>query len=88
MDRERENQLTEIASRWEAICQVLEDGEVSDFMMSFPEVRRVWNLMHGGFKRGYKQALDDCGIAYGKDAERFLANMAEVDAEAEKRRKG
>ena len=41
MTREEENQLIFIAARWEAVCDVLDGEEVSDFMMSFPEVRRV-----------------------------------------------
>ena len=45
MTREEENQLIEIAARWEAVCDVLDGEEVSDFMMSFPEVRQVADLV-------------------------------------------
>ena len=45
MTREEENQLIEIAARWEAVCAVLDGEVVSDFMMSFPEVRRVADLV-------------------------------------------
>lgn len=44
MEREKENTLLMIASRWEAICDVLDGNEPSDFMMSFPEVRQVADL--------------------------------------------
>ena len=45
MTREEENQLIEIAARWVAIREILDGDEPSDFMLSFPEVRRVWDLM-------------------------------------------
>ena len=45
MTREEENQLIEIAARWEAVCDVLDGEDVSDFMMSFPEVRQVADLV-------------------------------------------
>ena len=45
MTREEENQLIEIAARYEAMCQALDGEEPSDFMLSFPEVRRVWDLV-------------------------------------------
>ncbi len=46
MDKERDkiSQLTLIAARHEAICDVLDGLEVSDFMLSFPEVRKVADL--------------------------------------------
>ena len=44
MNREKENELLMIAARWEAICDLLDEKEVSDFMLSFPEVREVANL--------------------------------------------
>ena len=37
--------LTEIAARWEAICDILEGEAPSDFMLSFPEVRQVAELV-------------------------------------------
>jgi hypothetical protein len=40
-----ENRLIEIAARWEAICNILQGETVSDFMLSFPEVRQVEDLM-------------------------------------------
>ena len=42
--REQESQLIEIASRWEWICAILDGEEVSDFALSFPEVRQVADL--------------------------------------------
>lgn len=33
-----------MATRWEAICEILEDKEPSDFMLSFSEVREVFDL--------------------------------------------
>jgi hypothetical protein len=53
MDREKENQLILIASRWEAICDILDGKEASDFMVSFPEVRQVADLY-----AAYKQAVE------------------------------
>lgn len=44
MDRDKENELIMIAARWEAVCEALEGKEPSDFMLSFPEVRKVWDL--------------------------------------------
>ena len=44
MDGEKENELIEIAARWEAICNILDGYEVSDFAMSFGEVREVADL--------------------------------------------
>jgi hypothetical protein len=43
-DREQENHLIMIAARWEAICNILDGEEPSDFMLSFPEVRQVFDL--------------------------------------------
>lgn len=39
--RERESELALIAARWEAICDILNGEEPSDFMLSFPDVREV-----------------------------------------------
>lgn len=44
MDREKENELILIATRWEAICDILNGEEPCDFLMSFPEVRQVADL--------------------------------------------
>ena len=33
--------LVLILSRWEAMCELIEGNEVSDFMISFPEVRKL-----------------------------------------------
>jgi hypothetical protein len=44
MDREQENNLIMIAARWGAICNILDGEEPSDFMLSFPEVRQVFDL--------------------------------------------
>lgn len=45
MDAERENKLVLIAARWEAICDILERKKVSDFLLSFPEVSQVADLV-------------------------------------------
>lgn len=45
MDKERENELIMIAARWESICDLLEGKEVDEFMLSFPEVRQVADLV-------------------------------------------
>ena len=37
-----------IAARWEAICALLRGEEVSDFMLSFPEVRQVSDMVGYG----------------------------------------
>ena len=45
------SELILIASRWEAICQLIKGEEVSDFMLSFPEVRQVSDMVgYGGIK--------------------------------------
>jgi len=46
MTRDEENRLLEIAARWEAVCGALEGKEPSDFMQSFPEVRRAYDLYY------------------------------------------
>ena len=43
--REKENELLMIATRWEAICDLLDGKEVSEFDLSFPEVRKVADLI-------------------------------------------
>ena len=44
--------LVLVASRWEAMCELLDGKEVSDFMLSFPEVRQVSDMVgYGGVKR-------------------------------------
>lgn len=40
-----ENKLIEIASRWESMCDLLDGQKVSDFMLSFPEVRQLADLI-------------------------------------------
>jgi len=41
-DRDVEySELVIIASRWESMCELLDGKEVSDFMLSFPEVRKL-----------------------------------------------
>ena len=42
------SELIEIAARWEAICELLDGKEVSDFMLSFPEVRQVSDMVGYG----------------------------------------
>jgi hypothetical protein len=44
MKEKRDKELIEIAARWEAICDILDGVEVNDFMLSYPEVRRVLDL--------------------------------------------
>ena len=41
----RKAKLTEIAARWEWMCDLLDGKEVSDFALSFPEVRELNYLM-------------------------------------------
>ena len=43
--REKENELLLIATRWEAICDLLDGEEVSEFALSFPEVQKVDDLL-------------------------------------------
>lgn len=45
MTRDEENKLIEIASRWQWMCELLEGLEVSDFALSFPEVRKLDDLI-------------------------------------------
>ena len=42
------SELIAIAARWEAICELLRGEEVSDFMLSFPEVRQVSDMVGYG----------------------------------------
>jgi len=44
MNRKEEKKLIMIGARWEAICNILDGEKVSDFMLSFPEVRQVAEL--------------------------------------------
>lgn len=46
MNREKENELLLIACRWEAINNILNGKEPSNFMILFPEVRKVFDLYH------------------------------------------
>lgn len=45
MKREEENTLIMIAARWEWMCNLLDGQEVSDFALSFPEVRQLADLI-------------------------------------------
>jgi len=45
MDDTKERSLIEIAARWEAICAILDGENVSDFMLSFPEVRQIADIV-------------------------------------------
>jgi hypothetical protein len=48
-DRDVEySELVLIASRWEAMCELLDGKEVSDFMLSFPEVRKLADFIATG----------------------------------------
>ncbi len=44
-DRESLPELIMIASRWESICEILGGKEPSDFMLSFPEVMQIRELI-------------------------------------------
>jgi len=37
--------LASVAARWEAICALLDGNDPGDFMLSFPEVRQVADLV-------------------------------------------
>ena len=39
------NELVEISARWETICDMLDGYEIPEFMLSFPEVRKVADLV-------------------------------------------
>ena len=39
------SRLIEIAARWQWMCDLLEGEEVSDFSPSFPEVRKLDDIM-------------------------------------------
>lgn len=42
------SELVLIASRWEAMLELLDGKEVSDFMLSFPEVRKLADQISAG----------------------------------------
>jgi hypothetical protein len=42
------SELVSVASRWEAMCDLLEGEEVSDFMLSFQEVRKLADIISSG----------------------------------------
>ena len=51
IDDDEYSELMVIASKWEAICELLRGEEVSDFMLSFPEVRQVSDMVgYGGVR--------------------------------------
>ena len=51
IDEDEYSELMVIASKWEAICELLRGEEVSDFMLSFPEVRQVSDMVgYGGIR--------------------------------------
>ena len=51
IDDDEYSELMVIASKWEAICELLRREEVSDFMLSFPEVRQVSDMVgYGGIR--------------------------------------
>lgn len=56
MDRAKENELLMIASRWESICNLLDGEEVGDFMLSFPEVQQVQDLIN--LSKSVNETLD------------------------------
>jgi len=45
MTSDEENKLIEIASRWQWICDLLDGKQISDFALSFPEVRKLDDIM-------------------------------------------
>ena len=59
MDRDKENELILIAARWEAICDILDGLEVSDYMESFPEVRQVADL-YAAHQAGVESDAEKC----------------------------
>ena len=42
---DQNKELVQIAARWEAICDLLDGNDPSDFMLSFPEVMHVADLV-------------------------------------------
>ena len=51
IDDDEYSELMVIVSKWEAICELLRGEEVSDFMLSFPEVRQVSDMVgYGGIR--------------------------------------
>ena len=51
IDDDEYSELMVIASKWEAICEILRGEEVSDFLLGFPEVRQVSDMVgYGGVK--------------------------------------
>jgi len=48
IDDDEYSELMVIASKWEAICALLRGEEVSDFMLSFPEIRQVSDMVGYG----------------------------------------
>lgn len=53
MNRDEENNLIEIASRWQWMCELLDMKEVSDFALSFPEVRKLDDIFRP-FREAYR----------------------------------
>lgn len=53
---ERTNKLIEIAARWKWMCDLLDEKEVSDFALSFSEVRKLDDIM-----RPWREANKDEG---------------------------
>jgi hypothetical protein len=45
-DRTEESQKALMLARYEAICDVLDGIDPGDFMMSFPDVRKVYDLKY------------------------------------------
>jgi len=47
MTSDEENKLIEIASRWQWICYLLDGKQISDFALSFPEIRKLDDILAG-----------------------------------------
>jgi hypothetical protein len=42
------SKLVEIAAKWEAVLALLNGEEVSDFMLSFPEINKLDEIIRSG----------------------------------------
>jgi hypothetical protein len=68
MNREEENQLILIASRWEAVCAALDGKELSDSMLSFPEVRKAYDLYTSSQQSNSAKCIHEWIGLYGHHA--------------------
>lgn len=51
VERKEHLRLINIAARWEAMCSLLDGEEVSDFMLSYPEIEKLDDIIAVGRKR-------------------------------------